>query len=246
MTDKPTSQSSQDIRDWNRIAHAYMRTAGTPEDHIYQQFKDVLWESLGDLRGLDVLDVGCGHGWLSQLMLEAGAGVMGVDGSQTLLETARSRHPGIEFTQFDLARGLPQFDREFDRIVANMVMMDIPDIGPLVAAIRRVMKPQARFMFTLPHPCFFNYKTRRDESGHWYRMVTGYLKPEVWRIGSYDGHNHYHRSLTYYCDHLRKNRLAVTRLFEPTHIPKPSDDEVWEAFLKTIPVFLFFEAMPLA
>ena len=31
---------------------------------------------------------------------------------------------------------------------------------------------------TLPHPCFFNQKSHQDDSGEWYKKVTGYLEPE--------------------------------------------------------------------
>jgi 2-polyprenyl-3-methyl-5-hydroxy-6-metoxy-1,4-benzoquinol methylase len=61
--------SSNDIQDWNRIADTFAQMIGTAEDRIYQQFREVLWASLGDIRGLNVLDLGCGHGWLSQLMV---------------------------------------------------------------------------------------------------------------------------------------------------------------------------------
>jgi len=43
----------------------------------------------------------------------------------------------------------------FDRVVAHMVLMDLPDISPLIACVRRVLRVGGRFTFTLPHPCFF-------------------------------------------------------------------------------------------
>ena len=70
-------QSMTDISDWNRIADTYTQMVGVPDDRIYRQFEAVLWEGLGDLRGAEVLDVGCGHGWLSNtcMKLELGFGV---------------------------------------------------------------------------------------------------------------------------------------------------------------------------
>src|SRR5882757_3742592 len=98
-----------DIQDWNRVAKNYSQTiAGASDDTIYQQFRDVLWDSLGNLSGLNVLDAGCGHGWLSKLMFEAGANVWGIDGALELLKMARASCPNVEFAEWDLLNGLPE------------------------------------------------------------------------------------------------------------------------------------------
>jgi 2-polyprenyl-3-methyl-5-hydroxy-6-metoxy-1,4-benzoquinol methylase len=243
-----TRQSVEDIQDWDNIAETYMHQISGAEDRIYEQFKVVMWESLGNLNGQEVLDVGCGHGWFSQAMFEAGAHVIGIDGSNNLLAHARSNNPDIDFIQHELASGLPPLDRSFDRIIAYMVLMDIPEIGPLVTAVREVLKPGGRFIFTIPHPCFFNYKARYDkEAAQWIKGVHGYLTQEVWRIEGFGGHNHYHRSLTYYFDQLRMNQLVVTRFYEPTHIPGTRlEDEEFVAFCRNIPIFLLFETQRLS
>jgi 2-polyprenyl-3-methyl-5-hydroxy-6-metoxy-1,4-benzoquinol methylase len=209
-----STSSANDLLAWNRIADRYIRTAGNAEDKIYRQFAEVLWDSLGDIQGQSVLDVGCGHGWLSHLLLEAGAQVWGVDGSTTLLNYARSSHPSISFLEHDLVHGLPSFGKSFDRIVAHMVLQDLPNIDPLLHDISQRLSSEGRFIFTMPHPCFFNYKSDRDpESGQLAKRITGYLEPANWWVETFGGHNHYHRSLTYYIDRLRSHGLAVTRLF---------------------------------
>lgn len=238
------STSIEDIKDWNQVAGCYMEFAGA-DDFINCQFKAVLWESLGDIRGLQVLDLGCGPGWLSQQLHEAGAKVLGIDGSSKLIKAAQVSYPNVEFLEHDLSLGLPPVGRSFDRIVANMVLMDIPDLTPLIQSVREVLCPQGKFIFTMPHPCFFNMKSQRDEDGQLYKKVTGYLKPEIWRMEGFGGHNHYHRSLTYYFDHLRTNRLAVTRLFEPEQAVQTEKPAEVLAYYKSIPIFIFIEATPL-
>jgi SAM-dependent methyltransferase len=237
--------SAADLNDWNRIADAYAASSGA-ESRIYAQFKDVLWKLLGELSGRDVLDLGCGDGWFSALLRSAGANVVGIDGSQELIVKARARYPGIEFIEQDLAAGLPDSPRRFDRIVAHMVLMDIPELTHLLRSVRTALKPAGRFILTMPHPCFFNMKSHRDESGALYRKVTGYLQPEVWRIDTFGGHNHYHRSLTYYFDALAGSGMAVTRLFEPPHIPGPDRTGADRAYFESIPVFILMEAAPIA
>ena len=107
----------------------------------------------------------------------------------------------------------------------------------------QALKSEGRFIFTITHPCFFRQKPEQDPAtGQWYRKVTGYHQPEIWRIDSFGGHNHYHRSLTYYFDLLRNNHLAVTSFFEPVHLP--SLEGAAGEFLCSIPVFLLIEARP--
>jgi len=240
---KIMNNTTSDIQTWDRIADMYAQMIGTTEDRIYPLFKAVLWESLGDLHGRNVLDLGCGHGWLSQAMLEVGASVWGIDGSKELLTKAQSLSPQAKFMEWDLSRGLPPLDARFDRIVSHMVLMDIPQIDTLLQSVHRVLHEKGKFIFTLPHPCFFNQKSYRDEiTGQMYCKVTGYLQPETWWIESFGGHQHYHRSLTDYFDCLRANQFAVTRLYEPPQIPYA---ETNEDFRQKIPKFILIEAVPL-
>lgn len=230
------------IADWDRIAGTYAEVTGTPDDRIYHQLRDVLWESLGNLRGRRVLDVGCGHGWFTKLMIEAGANVVGVDGSGELLNRARQACPDVEFIERDLTTGLPATFAGFDRIVAYMVLMDLPEIGQLLGSVRRALTPDGKFVFTMPHSCFFNYKAVWDDSGKLVCGVKNYLESATWRIETFGGHWHYHRSLTDYFDQLRTAGFAVTRLYEPPHVAtSPEQAE----FARGIPKFILIEAIPL-
>lgn len=241
-------QSTHDIADWNKIADQYIQNDDY-DDHtqnpMYTQLEAVLWESLGELSGLNVLDLGCGDGWLSQLMHEAGAQVIGVDGSVRLLDHARSRHPDIHFVQADLAQGLSPFDHgRLDRIVSTMVLMDIPDLTQLMRDVSKVLASRGRFIFTILHPCFYQYKINFDEGAQdWYRKVTNYQDEQVWRIDSFGGHNHYHRNLTYYVDLLRTNDLAITRLYEPEWHPQPENENAH--VVRRWPICLLIEARPM-
>ena len=82
---------------------------------------------------------------------------------------------------------------------------------------------------------------RHDKQpGQPFRAVTGYHREEVWRIKGFGGHNHYHRSLTFYFELLRKDGLKVSRFFEPEHIPAIEDEFVgW----RSIPVFVLLGAV---
>ena len=72
---------------------------------------------LGDLAGLEVLDVGCGTGRHALRLAAHGARVTAVDFSQGMLAKARAK-PGAErvrFVEHDLTTRLPFDDREVAR-----------------------------------------------------------------------------------------------------------------------------------
>jgi 2-polyprenyl-3-methyl-5-hydroxy-6-metoxy-1,4-benzoquinol methylase len=240
-------QSRLDIADWNRIAEQYSTNDGyedPTQNPMYRQLEAVLWESLGDLQGRNVLDLGCGHGWFSEIMHTAGARVLGIDGAERLIAHARSHYPGSEFVQADLAQGLPPLNRQFDHIVSTMVLMDIPDLTVLIRDVSKALTATGRFIFVILHPCFFQYKINFDEATQiWYRKVTNYQDPQTWRIESFGGHNHYHRNLTYYGELLRTNNLAITRLYEPELNVQPERENAH--VVRQWPICLLVEARPM-
>ena len=235
--------SAADLAAWNKAADRYAGAVGGPDGRVYSMLRPALWAALGeDLRGLEILDLGCGHGWLSALMVDAGARVRGLDGSEALLAYARRAVPNVEFLRCDLTVDSPPIDRRYDRVVAHMVLMDLPDIDPTIAYVRRVLAPAGRFVFTMPHPCFFNYKTRSDpDTGELFCGVTNYLAPAEWWVETYGGHRHYHRSLSFYFDVLRRHSLAVSRLYEPPQISRESNSDR-ASFYLGIPKFILIEA----
>lgn len=216
----PDMTSSEDLARWDRVAQVYAQTVGGDGDSLYRRLAPFLWQQFGDVSGRRLLDVGCGHGWLTDRLSRAGASVVGVDGSRVLIDIARRRHPGLEFEVFDLIGGLPRPARRYDRIVSHMVLMDIPLIDRILADIAACLEPDGVFVFSILHPCFFDQSPVQDaDTGRWHRHVRGYLEHEQRGINSFGGHTHYHRPLSWYVDQLAAHGLAVTGLHEPLTLP---------------------------
>lgn len=212
-------EAGGDIGDWRRIGPEYARAlddgAGA---YIRNCLRAELWSMLGDVSGQRVLDIGCGEGWLTAELASAGASVVGIDGSSTLLQEAARSCPHAWLIEHDLLAGLPPFGEQFDLAVSSMVLMDLPDLEPLLADLARVLLPEGRFVFAILHPCFFNYRWTNDAvTGRAAWLVGDYLDECVWRIASFGGHNHYHRPLSVYFRSLRRHRFLVSDLREPLH-----------------------------
>ncbi len=98
------------------------------------------------LKGQRVLDVACGTGNLTAMLVAAGCQVVGVDSSPTMLSFAQRKHIAARFQLADATR-LP-FDREFDAAVISIALHEMsPRTRDLVwASTRRAVRPQGRLI----------------------------------------------------------------------------------------------------
>jgi malonyl-CoA O-methyltransferase len=110
----------------------------------------------GEVRGLNVLDLGCGTGRHSMWLASAGAAVTAVDFSEGMLAEAR-RKPGAETVRFvvhDLHQPLP-FSAEFDLVVSGLVLEHLRELEGFFAEARRVLRPGGRAVVSAMHPAMF-------------------------------------------------------------------------------------------
>ncbi len=119
---------------------AYQRYMGTWSQLVGEKFLD--W--LAPQSGVRWLDVGCGNGAFTEMLVErcAPASVQGIDPSEAQLAYARSR-PAARVAKFRLgdAMALPFLDDTFDAAVMSLVIFFVPDPAKGVAEMARVVCP---------------------------------------------------------------------------------------------------------
>lgn len=95
--------------------------------------------------GRSVLDVGCGMGDLLAA-LEPSQG-LGIDLSPRMIETARARHPALEFQVAD-AQELDLGGRSFDVVLLSDVLCLVDDVWQTLRTLQRVCRPETRIVIT--------------------------------------------------------------------------------------------------
>ncbi|MFD5317638.1 class I SAM-dependent methyltransferase [Streptomyces sp. NPDC127098] len=156
MTDRPTNDTS--IRRWNTVPREAME-AMEPEGDFAKRhlLNPVLLRMVGDVRGRRVLDAGCGHGYLSRMLADRHARVVGVEPTDAMfgyaVEKERALRQGVEYVQADLGR-LPDLGDPFDAVVCSMVLPAIPDWKPAMRACVRALRTGGLFVFSVNHPAF--------------------------------------------------------------------------------------------
>jgi len=113
--------------------------------------------AVGEVRGLAVLDLGCGTGRHALWLAAAGAVVTAVDFSEGMLQEAR-RKPGggaVRFLVHDLHQPLPFPAGAFDLVVSGLVLEHLRDLDAFFAEARRVLREGGRAVVSAMHPAMF-------------------------------------------------------------------------------------------
>jgi len=92
--------------------------------------------------GERILDLGCGDGALTAIIVGSGAEVVGVDASENLLSAAKAR--GIDARRAD-GHALT-FDREFDAVFSNAALHWMTEPERVLQGVARSLTPGGRFV----------------------------------------------------------------------------------------------------
>jgi len=249
---------------WDRLARWRDERMGDAGDLWHRGLIDPAVRKLvGPVRGLRVLDVGCGNGYLARSFATRGAReVVGIDRAAPSIRLARAReHRRPREVRFYVgdASTLPFPSAYFDRVVANMALMDIEDAAGAVREVARVLAPRGRFVFSICHPCFdlddrsaWVVERGYDADGFYervHRKVRGYRDERrtraPWRIGpgAVVWTEAFHRTLGTYARYLYDAGLAISRIEEPSPDAEVLAKSPQGPYLREIPLHLVVEAV---
>lgn len=139
--------SASDLRaptqSWN--AEGYAKNARYVAD-----FGGPVMELLAVRPGEWILDLGCGDGVLTEKLIAAGAKVVGVDASPSMVEAAQRR--GLDarvMNAYELA-----FAHEFDAVFSNAALHWMRDADAVIAKVAQALRPGGRFVAEMGgHAC---------------------------------------------------------------------------------------------
>ncbi|MGD9891962.1 MAG: class I SAM-dependent methyltransferase [Dehalococcoidia bacterium] len=205
----------QVIAAWSRAWSAPARADEFGEEGDFGRrhlLNPTLFAMLGDVRGRRVLDAGCGQGYLCRLLARRGAIVTGVEPAGSLYHYAVGREAtdrlGITYLQADLSEFTGPVPR-FDAVVANMVLMGIPDYEAAMASCVAALRPGGRLVVSLQHPCF------EESAAAWtkgYVEVSEYLHDYIIDRGDVPN---FHRPLSRYINLFVRLGCVIGELAEP-------------------------------
>jgi 2-polyprenyl-6-hydroxyphenyl methylase/3-demethylubiquinone-9 3-methyltransferase len=116
----------------------------------FAYFQRVIAERSDARRGRALLDVGCGGGFLTEEFAKNGYQVTGLDPSPHLVETAcaHAQSAGLDIRYLTgYGEQLPFPAASFDLVTCCDVLEHVDALGPVVAEIARVLKPDGMLLF---------------------------------------------------------------------------------------------------
>ena len=97
----------------------------------------------------EILDFGCGTGWLSERLAEFGR-VSGVDLAADVIAAAQSRAPHIRFLNGDLFQ-VPLPNAYYDIVISQEVIAHIPNQKAYLDLVANLIKPTGYLILTTPN-----------------------------------------------------------------------------------------------
>jgi SAM-dependent methyltransferase len=171
---------------------------------------------LGDVRGLRVLDAGCGPGLYAEALVAGGAEVVGFDASAEMVRLAGRRvRPPSTFRAHALGEPIDWLDDDsFDAAILALVIHHVDDRVGALRELFRVLRPGGVLVVSTHHPV-----------SDWLRLGGSYFAveklDEVWNRG---WRVHYWRQpLTVTCEEFARAGFLIERLVEPRPSPEMAE-----------------------
>lgn len=235
---------------WNRMARPYQAHYRIPTDQIHYgpnvPSEDEL-QLLGDPRGRDVLEVGCGGGQNAVAFKKRGAArVVGIDISDSQIAHARSlakqENADVQFYR-GTAERLHRFsDASFDIAISAYCLSYVADLARSLREVYRVLRPHGRFALSLDHPIV---GMTGDDGVTFERSYFQREAAWLWTLpgGARARVRAYYRTVEEIFDALRAPGFTVERIIEPPHRPLP--ESRWDEPMytqTTFPATIIFAA----
>ena len=242
---------------WEQMAAWWDEKMGDTGDLWHRALIDPpLIRLAGTVKGIRMLDLACGNGYLSRRFARQGATVIGVDANAPIIERARAREAqnplGIVYHVADATHLSMLEEGMFDLVICNMALMDIEHADGAIQEVARLLRLQGRFVASLSHPCFDKMDTSGWEIEYMYPVTTIWRKMSryreiataqvPWKTASTVYTNTYHRPLSWYFRVLRANDLLVSAFEEPEPTEELVANSQQGPWLAEIPLHCVIEA----
>lgn len=197
---------------------------------------------IGNVSGLDIVDLGCGSGVYAQYLIDNNAAkVTCIDASPEMIDIVQSKLGAQVNTHvLDVTQGLSVIETgSVDLVISPLMIHYLADLDSLCAEVNRILKQGGQFIFSTHHPfADFEYSM----SGNYFERE---LVTDSWNtVGEPVTVQFYRRSLTDITNALTDNGFMITALTEGKVLEQAKTIcKKTYSYLSTNPSFIFIRAV---
>lgn len=199
------------IDSWQKNASPWITAIKEQQIKSRQLSTDaVIVDTVMSLLPGSVIDIGCGEGWLSRRLFDAGIEVLGVDAVADLIKQAEKTGAG-RYRTLLYEDMLNQLGGEcFDIAVCNFSLLGKESVEHVFAAVRKLLNSNGYFVVQTLHPLqSCGEQPYRDgwREGSWAGFDSAFSDPAPW----------YFRTLESWTGLFEKYELHIKQIKEPVH-----------------------------
>ncbi len=155
ITIKKTKSLKAISREWDLIASLREKQINSGIDHSanFVLSPAILNEMP---KSLEVIDIGCGTGWLTSRAAKISKKIVGIDPSRNSINIAKLDHFGenISFSAMSVEEHAAS-GKKYDAAISNMAASSTPELEKFIKSSRKLLKKNGVYILTIPHPCFW-------------------------------------------------------------------------------------------
>lgn len=203
----------QILQTWQTNASAWTKAI---RNEIIESRKLVTNEAIittiAQLQPKEVLDIGCGEGWLCRALQKHQISTAGIDAIHALIQSAQQQGTGrFEVCSYqDLVANKFHSNISFDIVVFNFSLFGENLVLEMLKSLRKYFVQNGKLVIQTLHPCFFNsdqpYKDGWRE-GSWNGFPDEFTDPSPW----------YFRTMQSWIKLLHHTGYRLSELIEPLH-----------------------------
>ncbi len=242
--------SRQNIYDNPEFYAGYGKIRDNSDSANNREEKPALFELIGSVAGLDVLDLGCGYGENCLRFQEMGANrITGIDISEKMLKIAREQNGGPAISYLNMAmEDLETLKEQYDVIVSSLAFHYIKDYDDLLKKAAGRLKDGGLLVFSQEHPLttapLDGPQWIEKEEGTDHYRLTDYGRPGIRQVDwIVKGVVKYHRTFSQIVNGLARNGFWIQEMREP--VPEEENFKAMPRLRREIhkPNFLIIKAV---
>lgn len=169
-------------------------------------------------KGYEIIDVGCGLGYLTDKFSNRDYNITGIDISQESIIYAKNNFPAINFINSSIAQFSLYNSNKYDLCIANMVFHNCTPLQTNIQEVNNLLKYKGALIVTIPHPAFWFKKHGGKYMNNKNQEVVYKIK---FKINGCTEHpspiTFIQRSLSVYLNTFIGNGFKLIESIEPSH-----------------------------